>query len=79
MQLCSDEGQAVMKECGGDTEKICIALYEKSGEGETFEMYWVRFDLNTFENNFFDLYNFDGTALTSMPRCSSRKSFPLCR
>ncbi len=28
-------------------------------EGESFEMYWIRFQLNTFDNNFFDLYNFD--------------------
>ena len=28
-------------------------------EGESFEMYWIRFQLNTFDNNFFDLYNFN--------------------
>ena len=27
--------------------------------GENFEMYWIRFQLNTFDNNFFDLYNFN--------------------
>ena len=38
MQLTSADGQAVISENGGNTEKICAAIYAESGEGQRFEM-----------------------------------------
>ncbi len=58
MQLCSEKGQAVMKDCGGDTEKICAALYEKSSEGMDFEMpddVYLGMDIIEHSKNYFDL------------------------
>lgn len=58
MQLCSEKGQSVMKECSGDTEKICTALYEKSGEGMDFEMpedVYLGMDIIEHAKNYYDL------------------------
>ncbi len=38
MQIASDKGAAVRKNCGNDTEKVCTVLYEGSGQGGEFEM-----------------------------------------
>ena len=38
LQLASAAGTDVREKLGNDTEKVCSALYEQSGEGMTFEM-----------------------------------------
>lgn len=38
MQIASEKGAEVRESCGNDTEKVCTALYNGSGEGEDFEM-----------------------------------------
>ncbi|MBE6857191.1 MAG: arginine--tRNA ligase [Ruminococcus sp.] len=38
LQLVSENGAKVREECGNNTEKVCTALYEQSGEGGIFEM-----------------------------------------
>ncbi|MBQ9899198.1 MAG: arginine--tRNA ligase [Ruminococcus sp.] len=38
MQLCSERGQQLIYDCGGDTEKLAKDIYELSGEGMEFAM-----------------------------------------
>lgn len=57
MQLASEAGAAVLAECGGDTEKVCTALYAASGEGEAFEMpedVYLGTDIIEHAKNYFD-------------------------
>ncbi|MDE6798286.1 MAG: arginine--tRNA ligase, partial [Ruminococcus sp.] len=38
MQLCSAKGQQAIYNCMSDTEKLCNDIYDRSGEGQDFEM-----------------------------------------
>ncbi|MDE6796617.1 MAG: arginine--tRNA ligase, partial [Ruminococcus sp.] len=38
MQLCSAKGQQTIYNCMSDTEKLCNDIYDRSGEGQDFEM-----------------------------------------
>lgn len=57
MQIASDKGAEVRNNCGNDTEKVCTALYDGSGEGGDFEMpedVYLGPDIIEHAKNYFD-------------------------
>lgn len=57
MQIASGKGAEVLKECGNDTEKVCSVIYDRSGEGEDFEMpedVYLGADIIEHAKNYFD-------------------------
>ncbi|MCD7890347.1 MAG: arginine--tRNA ligase [Ruminococcus sp.] len=57
MQLASDKGAEVRRECGNDIERVCAVLYEESGEGGNFEMpedVYLGTDIIEHAKNYFD-------------------------
>lgn len=57
MQIASDKGAQVRESCGNDTEKVCSALYDGSGEGGDFEMpedVYLGPDIIEHAKNYFD-------------------------
>lgn len=57
MQIASEKGAQVRESCGNDTEKVCTALYNESGEGGAFEMpedVYLGPDIIEHAKNFYD-------------------------
>ena len=62
LQLASDAGKDIREKLGNDTEKVCSALYEQSGEGMTFEMpedVYLGTDIIEHAKNYLDEFGTD--------------------
>ena len=62
LQLASDAGKDIRDKLGNDTEKVCSALYEQSGEGMTFEMpedVYLGTDIIEHAKNYLDEFGTD--------------------
>lgn len=62
LQLASDAGKVIREKLGNDTEKVCSALYEQSGEGMTFEMpedVYLGTDIIEHAKNYLDEFGTD--------------------
>lgn len=73
-QLCSEKGKEIMAQCEGDTEKICQAVYEKSGEGMDFEMpedVYLGMDIIEHAKNYYDI---NGGSLADAPEDEQKKA-----
>ncbi len=73
-QLTSDEGRAVIEAEGGDTEKVCTAIYNESGEGQRFAMpeeVYLGTDIIAHAKNYIDEF---GTDLADKPDDEVKKA-----
>lgn len=74
MQLCSEAGQAVIKEVGGDTEAVCKAVYGEDGSSESFPMpddVYLGTDIIEHAYNFLKL---NGDKIANAPEDERRKA-----
>lgn len=80
MQLTSADGQAVISANGGDTEKVCAAIYAESGEGQKFEMpedVYLGTDIIEHAKNFLDINGDTLSGLDEEPRRDALVSYAL--
>lgn len=74
MQLSSEKGAQVLSSCGNDTEKVCAALYNESGEGGDFEMpedVYLGTDIIEHAKNYFDE---NGSSLVNLTEEERKKA-----
>lgn len=74
MQIASEKGSEVRKSCNNDTEKICAAIYNESGEGGAFEMpedVYLGTDIIEHAKNYFDL---NGDSLVKLDEEQRKKA-----
>lgn len=74
MQLASPEGAEVRGKFENDTEKVCAAIYDESGEGGAFEMpedVYLGTDIIEHAKNYFDEY---GGALAALSEEERKKA-----
>lgn len=74
MQLSSEKGAQVLSSCGNDTEKVCTALYNESGEGGDFEMpedVYLGTDIIEHAKNYFDE---NGSSLVNLTEEERKKA-----
>lgn len=74
MQIASEKGAEVLEKCGGDTEKVCKALYDESGEGGAFEMpedVYLGMDIIEHAKNYYDEF---GAVLLNLTEEEGKKA-----
>ncbi|WP_297961820.1 arginine--tRNA ligase [uncultured Ruminococcus sp.] len=74
LQLCSEKGQELIAQYKDDTDKLCSAIYEESGEGGKFEMpedVYLGTDIIEHAKNFYDI---NGKAMETVSETERRKA-----